>query len=95
MKVSIENDVRYDVRQYTILDLPQNYTVSYLPNDFHYSDDAFGFSIQYSRQQSKVIAMQEWRNNSLMLQPKDFDKWNNAIKQILAEYKEQVVLQKK
>jgi hypothetical protein len=93
-KVGVESDYRYVIRQYTILDVPNNYKVSYLPKNFSLDNDVFGFSIQYSQQQDKVVACQELRNKSLLMQPAQFAGWNNAIKQILTQYKEQLVLQK-
>lgn len=93
-KVAMENDFKYVIRQYTILDVPENYKVTYLPKNYELKDDNLGFSIKYTQQQNKVIAVQEMRNNYLLMQPKDFIKWNTAVKQILGEYKEQVVLQK-
>lgn len=93
-KVGVENDYRYVIKQYTILDVPADYKVSYLPKNFAIDNDVFGFSIQYSQQQNKVIACQELRNKSLLMQPAQFNGWNSAIKQILTQYKEQLVLQK-
>ena len=93
-KVGLENDYRYVIRQYTILDIPKNYKVTYLPKNFSVKDDLLGFSIQYTQQNDKVIAMQEMHNNYLLMQPKDFVQWNGAVRQILNQYKEQVVLQK-
>ena len=93
-KISIENDFKFIITQYAILTVPENYKVSYVPKNFQYNDDVLGFTIQYTQTQNKIIAMQQWQNKTLMQQPKDFDRWNKAIKQILTEYKEQVVLQK-
>jgi len=94
-KVGIESDYQYVIKQYTILDVPDDYKVSYLPKNFSTDNDVFGFSIQYTEQQNKVIACQELRNKSLLMQPSQFNGWNSAIKQILTQYKEQLVLQKK
>ena len=93
-KVGMENEYRYVIRQYTILDIPSNYKVTYLPKNFSVKDTLLGFSIQYTQQNGKVIAMQEMHNNYLLMQPKDFVQWNSTVRQILNQYKEQVVLQK-
>ncbi|HWB28503.1 MAG TPA: DUF3857 domain-containing protein [Chitinophagaceae bacterium] len=94
-KVGLENEFRYDIKQYTILDVPGDYKVSYVPKDFSIDNDVFGFSIHYTQKDDKVIACQELRNKSLLMQPAQFNGWNNAIKQILTQYREQLVLQKK
>jgi len=92
-KVPVENDYKYLIRQYTVLDVPESYNVSYIPKDFSLENPAFSFAIKYSKQGNKIIAMQEFKNNYLLMQPKDFPEWNNAIKKINNQYKEQVVLE--
>lgn len=93
-KIPIENEYKYIIKQFTVLELPKSYSVSYLPKDYSLSNEVLSFSIKYAQQENKVIASQELRNNSLMLQPKDFTVWNNALKQLNNQYKEQVVLEK-
>ena len=94
-KVAVENEYKYVIKQYTILDVPEDYKISYVPKDYSYSTDNFGFAIKYTQQQNKIIATQEIRNNYLMMPPKDFTVWNTALKQLFTQYKEQVVLEKK
>lgn len=94
-KVAWENDYKYDIKQYTILDVPAEYKVSYLPKNFEIENNGFGFSIKYTQQNNKIIACQELVNKNLLMQPAEFTGWNSAVKQILTQYKEQVVLQKK
>jgi len=93
-KVGMEHEFRYVIKQYTILDVPKDYKVSYVPKNFTVDNDVFNFSIQYSQQQNKIIAYQQLRNKSLLMQPPQFAGWNNAVKQILSQYREQLVLQK-
>jgi hypothetical protein len=93
-KVAMENDFKYVIRQYTILEVPENYKVSYVPKNYELKDALLGFSIKYIQEQNKIIAVQEMSKNALLIQPKDFINWNASVKQILGQYKEQVVLQK-
>ena len=94
-KLPKENDFKYVIKQYTILDIPEGYTVNYLPKDFSCSNDLVGFSISYKQDGRKIITTQEIRNNYLLMQPTDFAKWNDAVKQLNTQYKEQIVLEKK
>lgn len=94
-KIPVQHEFKYVIKQYTILDVPESYTVSYIPKDYSLNNDLFGFSIKYSQQDGKVIALQELRKNFLMLQPKDFTTWNNSLKQLFNQYKEEVVFEKK
>ena len=93
-KTGVENEYKFLIKQYTILEVPENYKVGYLPKDCRSANDLFAFSKQYKKQDNKIIALQEVKNNNLLLQPKDFTLWNNALRQVINQYKEQVVLQK-
>jgi transglutaminase-like putative cysteine protease len=94
-KIPVENNYKYIVTQYTVLDVPPAYMVSYLPKNFNYSDNLVDFSIQYMKENNKVIATQQIKSNVLFMQPSDFVKWNAAVKELSSQYKEQLVLQKK
>jgi hypothetical protein len=94
-KIPVENEYKYVIKQYTILEVPESYSVSYIPKDYSLNNDLFSFVIKYSQQGNKIIALQEIHNNYLLLQPKDFTVWNNSLKQLFNQYKEEVVLEKK
>jgi len=94
-KIPVENEYKNIIKQYTILEVPESYSVSYIPKDFNLNNELFSIAIRYSRQDNKVIALQEIHNNYLLLQPKDFTVWNNSLKQLFSQYKEEIVLEKK
>lgn len=94
-KVPLEYNYKYTISQYTILDVPGNFTVSYVPKDFKLSNDLVDFSIKYTKEDNKVLAVQEITSNILLLTPADFNRFNNSVKELLSQYKEQLVLQKK
>ncbi len=93
-RVAVEHEYKYSVEQYTVLNVPDTYKISYLPKNFTLSNDVMDFAINYTQQENKVIAQQTLQYKKLLVQPVDFDKWNNSVKQILTQYKEQLVLQK-
>jgi len=94
-KIPVEYNYRYNISQYTILDIPDNFTVSYLPKDFSLKNDLMDFNIHYSKKDNKIVASQEIISKMLFLTPGDFNAFNNSVKELLNQYKEQVVLQKK
>jgi hypothetical protein len=94
-KIPVENEYKYVIKQYTIFEIPESYKVSYIPKDYSLNTGVIDFTIKYSRQDNKIIALQEIHNNYLLLQPKDFNTWNNSLKQLFNQYKEEVVLEKK
>lgn len=94
-KIGVDNDFMFQLKNYTILDVPKDFEVSYMPEGHHYKNDLFSFNIKYSLKDNKVIAEQEFKSECMLLQPKDFSKWNETVKEIANQYKQQIVLKKK
>ncbi len=94
-KVSADNDYKFIIEQYTILEIPDGYKVSYLPKNTVIEKANYSFIIHYKQENNRIIEKQEIRNNSLCMHPPKFTEWNEAIKELNSNYKEQVVLQKK
>jgi hypothetical protein len=94
-KVAADNSYKYVIEQYTILEIPDGYKVSYIPKNALIDKGDYSFAIQYKHENNTIIAKQEIHSNSLWLQPQKFDEWNKALKELNSQYKEQVVLQKK
>jgi Domain of Unknown Function with PDB structure (DUF3857)/Transglutaminase-like superfamily len=94
-KVAIENEYKYLLKQYHILQIPEGYTVTYQPKDFTFENELVALKIQYQVKNGKVIAYQEFLNKNLLVQPDKFAEWNKAAKAAALQYKEQVVLEKK
>ncbi|MDB5192025.1 MAG: hypothetical protein JWQ96_1588 [Segetibacter sp.] len=94
-KVAVDKDFKYSIKQCTILDMPEGYKVNYLPENYNFSNDLFSFSLLYSQKDNKVIATKEFVSKTILLETKDFQKWNNGINELTNQYKKQIVLQKK
>jgi hypothetical protein len=94
-KIGVENNFKYTVTRYTLFDIPETYEVEYLPKNFSYSDNLMEFSINYTKENHRVVSRQFIKSNTLFMMPSDFGKWNAAVKKISDQYKEQLVLQKK
>jgi len=78
----------------TILDIPKGYKVSYLPEHSNFKNDDFGFDINYTVKDNKIVNEKSVYINTLMVKPKDFDPWNKMIKQLSKAYNETVTLVK-
>ncbi|HEX6913692.1 MAG TPA: transglutaminase domain-containing protein [Chitinophagaceae bacterium] len=94
-KVALVNDYRYSVTRYITLEIPEGYAVEYLPGNFSFANELFDFTIEYHNEGKKVVAIQQMKSHALQVQPRDFVKWNTAVKAVTQQYKEQLVLQKK
>jgi len=79
----------------TVLQIPQGYTVSYLPQSKNYSNDTWGFQIRYEQQTNQVVLTQEFSNEYLMLYPDKFQAWNKVLEELFPLYKETIILSKK
>jgi hypothetical protein len=94
-KIPIEQDYRFIMKQYHILQIPDGYTVTYKPQNFNFENDLVSLKITYEIKNGTVIAYQEYENKCLLIEPNKFEEWNKAAKAITTQYKEQVVLEKK
>ncbi|MFT3908852.1 MAG: DUF3857 domain-containing protein [Ferruginibacter sp.] len=94
-KVPLENDYNYSIKQYHILDIPDGYGVSYLPQNYSFENDLIQINMYYKVENRKVIAAQEVKTKKLMINPSDFEEWNKPMKALQPYYKETVVLEKK
>ena len=94
-KVPRKIDYKYQIRQYHILEIPAGYKSTYIPQDFTFENNAFRLKISYELKNNAIIAYQEVVNKLLMVQPSQFNEWNTAVKAVLPQYKEVVVLEKK
>lgn len=77
-----------------LIEIPEGYEVSHLPDDVDYSGDQFGFGICYKINEGKIEVTQTFQINTLKLKNDRFDEWNGMMKKMFAAYKESVVLGK-
>ncbi|MCC7223585.1 MAG: DUF3857 domain-containing protein [Chitinophagales bacterium] len=93
-KTDRESEYKYVENNQTTLDIPEGYTVEYLPPNSHYDGDLFGYSVSY-RQKDKTIEMeQKIYINFLILKRDHFAEWNKMIRQLTNAYQESAVLKK-
>jgi transglutaminase-like putative cysteine protease len=93
--IPIQNDFLYTIRQVHTLEIPDGYTLNYMPKNVNVSNDVFDFSISYKDAGGRISATQQLLMKKLYIQPHDFTSWNNALSVISPAYKEQIVLKKK
>lgn len=93
-KVAVENEFKYIIKQYHILQVPEGYKISYQPKDFFFDNELLSIKIIYTQKDDKIIAYQEFENKQLLISPLQFIEWNKAAKAVTLPYKEQVVLEK-
>ncbi len=77
------------------LTIPEGYDVSYLPEQAVFDSDAFSFRIAYFKDTASVRAETSLHINNLLLEPEQFEDWNNMINALSDAYRELVILKKK
>ncbi|MCX6350294.1 MAG: DUF3857 domain-containing protein, partial [Bacteroidetes bacterium] len=93
-KLALEHDIKYTVRNTTILNLPQGYSITKLNQPKSWHNSQFGFDISYEKLADKVVCHQTLTSNFLVLNPKDFQEWNKMIDALQDAYGSAVVLKK-
>jgi hypothetical protein len=89
-----ENDYPYTYRSVNSFDIPQGYTLEYLPKDARFDGDLFGYNISYTRTGSKVTVTSTVYVNYLLMTKEKFGEWNTMIKQLSNSYRESLILKK-
>lgn len=88
----IENDFKYTNKSVTVLELPNDYSVSYLPEKSSMDSDNFGFSIIHEVKGNKIYTTKEFYVDYLLMYPKDFENWNNVINSYSQAVRTSIVL---
>jgi hypothetical protein len=94
-KIPVEWNYKFTKRFVTIFNIPEGFTVDYLPANKSYKQDGFGFAFTYENKGNQVVYTQEFFNDYLILQPEGFSNWNKVLEQLFPQYKETVSLIKK
>jgi len=92
--IPIDNDYKYREVETTYLQIPDGYTVNYLPPSAEYKNELFGFKISYKQVGNKIILVKDYTINYLLLKEENFNDFNAMIKELNKAYSEVVVLQK-
>ncbi|MEI9913103.1 MAG: transglutaminase domain-containing protein [Bacteroidota bacterium] len=93
--IPIEHDYKSTSKYVTILNIPEGYKISYLPESKSFRNDVWGFDITYEQKTNQVVMTQSFDNNSLLLQPDKFQAWNKVLENLFPLYKETISLSKK
>lgn len=76
------------------LEIPENYNVSYLPEDIEFDNELFGCGLKVTKTENSVVYSMREYDNFLILYPESFGDWNIMIKTLKKIYRESVTLKK-
>ena len=95
-KTAIEMDYQYIRDEVIELKIPEGYKIQYQPADFQFNGAFLGANLKYvNHGDGRVTLHKQFFMNSIMVDPKNFENWNEDVKNLSECYKESVILKKK
>ncbi|HSN48482.1 MAG TPA: DUF3857 domain-containing protein, partial [Flavobacterium sp.] len=77
------------------LEIPQNYSVQYLPKNFSLDNDYIKADIVYEVKNNKIFLNLRLKQKKLLLDKPDFELWNNTVKDLKNNYADTLILLEK
>lgn len=94
-KTPWETDYKYIKLETSILNIPEDYTIDYLPESINYDGKSVGIEIRYEEKGNQIVMNKKFYIDFLLMQPGEFADWNESIRKISDVYKEAIILKKK
>lgn len=92
--VAFKADYKSYLKRIIELEIPESYSVDYLPENSHFGNEYFSYSLSYSILNNKVSLTSIIELNFLMLEVDQFEEWNTMIEQLAEAYSEVLILKK-
>ena len=89
-----EFEQKFISRNKVMLDLPEGYSVEYLPPAASFDGKDYGFNCTYKKDGNKIILDKQVYINTLFVEKASFKDWNDYIAKLNGAFKETVVLTK-
>lgn len=94
-KAPRESDYQYVKYETISLRIPEGYAVEYLPETARHDGPLMGYEIRYSVEGDKIRHSKKFYLNYLLMDPDQFDSWNDSVKKVSEAYKESIILKMK
>ena len=94
-KQDVDLNQTYNFKKSYVLEVPEGYEVTYVPDDVSFGDDKFSCSIKYSKTGKEVVYDYDMCLDIIWLKPEHFSEWNTFIKNLKKSYRENIILTKK
>ncbi|HOX82505.1 MAG TPA: DUF3858 domain-containing protein, partial [Chryseolinea sp.] len=90
-----ELDYKYTKEEFYTMSIPSGYEVEYLPPNEKFDNELLGYTTEYKQSGQTISFTKTFYLNYLMMQPDQFNDWNDAVKKVSEAYKESIILKKK
>lgn len=77
------------------LEIPNHLKVEFMPENVKFENSVMKYNVKYSMQNGKLSLDFSIENKKILLEPEDFEPWNDAIKNLKNIYNETIVLTQK
>ena len=77
------------------LEIPNHLNVEFMTENVKFENSVMKYNVKYSMQNGKLSLDFSIENKKILLEPEDFEPWNDAIKNLKNIYNETIVLTQK
>lgn len=95
-KRKTDKEIEYlfnELRCYSV-NIPKNYKISFVPENSSFSNEKFGFDIQYEVKENQITMKKKIYYNVLFMKDIDFKAWNEMVKKLDNAYRNSIKLSK-
>lgn len=78
----------------TELKIPSGYSVTHVPNNINISRDNYDLSVKFTTENNTLTYRKLFQIKNAKIETKDFDEWNDFIKELNTIYQEQIIITK-
>ncbi|HEY8511240.1 MAG TPA: transglutaminase domain-containing protein [Cyclobacteriaceae bacterium] len=93
-RTPVENEYRYVKEEIAVLDIPEGYSIDYMPPDTKHAGPLMGITVDYETTDEQIIMKKTFYLDYLLLNPSQFSEWNEAVARASEAYKESIILKK-
>lgn len=76
-------------------EIPSNYNLKYLPKDFSLENELLKVATYYTKENNKITVKYTFEVKKLVIEPNDFQLWDDSIKKMKNNYSETLILTEK
>ncbi len=87
-------DHAYQKNYMTVLNIPDGYSASFIPETLSYNSPDYGYTITYTKKDNTIIQNKSIYVNTLSIKKQDFESWNEFIKSLIKAYKKSIILER-
>ncbi len=76
-------------------EIPSNYNIKYLPKDFSLENELLKVATYYTKENNKITVKYTFEVKKIVIEPNDFQLWDDSIKKMKNNYSETLILTEK